>query len=221
MLLVLRGNELTATTPTAKMTTNRKFRITKSPLRLFRKSVRVASCCSLGGENWIALHVDPIRRSCGDVAAQAVFLVVRCDLLVGRVGLEQRPSPSITPQRVAGIASLFAFDHDEPHLCSRGPMCVTRCHLSVVGSEDLFDQDGTVRKLPILSVILSRTGRGVGEVHLVSLRIQHCICPKHLVMVAIISWLLNIFPLCLPVQSRRNSQRVEIRLPCSQRKRRA
>ncbi len=71
-------------------------------------------------------------------------------------------------------------------------MCVTRCHLSVVGSEDLFDQDGTVRKLPILSVILSRTGRGVGEVHLVSLRIQHCICPKHVVMIAIINRLLNI-----------------------------
>src|SRR6266481_639399 len=192
MLLVLRGNELTATTPTAKMTTNRKFRITKSPLKLFRKSVRIASSCSLGGENWIPLHVDPIRRSCGDVAAQAVFLEVRCDLLVGRVGFEQRPSPSITPQRVVGIASFFVFDHDEPNLCSRGPMCVTRRHLSVVGPEDFFDEDGAVGKLPILSVMLGRTGRGIGEVHLVSRRIQHCICPKHLVMVAIVSWLLNI-----------------------------
>src|SRR5260370_17284473 len=98
------------------MTTNRKFRITKSPLRLFRKSVRVASSCSLGGENWIALHVDPIRRSCGDVAAQAVFLVVRCDLLVGRVRLEQRPSPSITPHRVPGIAPFLAFAPHHPTL---------------------------------------------------------------------------------------------------------
>src|SRR5258708_6392375 len=192
MLLVLRGNELTATTPTAKMTTNRKFRITKSPLRLFRKSVRVASSCSLGGQNWIALHVDPICRSCGDVAAQAVFLVVRCDLLVGRVGLEQRPSPSITPQRVVGIASFFVFDHDEPHLCSRSPMCVTRCHLSVVGSEDFFDQDCAVGKLPLLSVILSRTGRGVGEVHLIALRVEHGICSERLVVVSVVAGLANV-----------------------------
>src|SRR5260370_35714966 len=80
------------------MTTNRMFRITKSPFRLFQKSVPVASCCSLGGENWIALDVGPVRRSGWEMAAQAVFLLARRDVVGGRGGFEERRSPLSAPQ---------------------------------------------------------------------------------------------------------------------------
>src|SRR5262245_46333877 len=100
------------------------------------------------------------------MTAQAVFLVINRHLLVGRVRLVERPSPSISPQRIASIASFFVFDHDEPHLCSRGPMCVPSCQLRVIASEDLFYQHGSISKLSILAVILGRARRRVREMHL-------------------------------------------------------
>src|SRR5438445_6770743 len=101
-------------TPDTKMTTSRTLRIAPSPLNRFRKSASVASRCSLGGKNWITLDVDPVRGSCGNVAAQAIFLVVRWNLLVGRIGLEKLPSPSIGQHRIVVIASFLLIISNAP-----------------------------------------------------------------------------------------------------------
>src|SRR5215470_6008936 len=71
-------------------------------------------------------------------------------------------------------------------------MRVTRRQLRVIGSVDFFHEHGAIRKLACLAVILSRSGRGVGNVHLVPLRIEHCICSKRLVIIPKISRLANI-----------------------------
>src|SRR6201997_2868391 len=127
------------------------------------------------------------------MTAQAVFFVVRCDLLIGGVGFEQCPSPSITPQRIAGIASLFVFDHDEPHFRSRSPMCVPRRQLGVISCKDLLHQYGSIRELSSLAVILSCARRCVRVVHLgVVVEIDRCIYSKLLIETSKISRLPNI-----------------------------
>ena len=78
------------------------------------------------------------------MAAEAVFLVVRCDLLVGRIGFEEGPSPAVTPKRIAAVAPFFILDHHEPDLRSRGPMRVSGRHSRMIGPEDLFHQYGSV-----------------------------------------------------------------------------
>src|SRR6267378_7991919 len=178
-------------TPDTKMRTSRTLRIAPSPLNRFRKSAPVASRCSLGGKNWITLDVDPVRRPGRDVATQAVLLVVRRDLLVGRIGLEKRPSPSIAPQWIAGVASFFVFDHDEPHFRSGSPMRVSGRHLGVIGSQDLFHQNSSIGKLSVLAVILGRIGGSVGKVHLITLGIEHRIRPERLVVVAVVTRFTN------------------------------
>src|SRR5262249_5900998 len=120
--------------PTPAMIGNIYFFITKSPFKRFRNSASFTSCCLLCGENRITLDVNPVCRLGGDVTPHAVFLVIDRHLLVGRVGLEECPSPSITPQWVIGISILVILDHDEPHLCSRGPMGIAGSQLSVIGS---------------------------------------------------------------------------------------
>ena len=47
------------------------------------------------------MDIDPVRILCRDTTAQAVFLVVSRDLLIGSIGFEKRPSPSVTPERIA------------------------------------------------------------------------------------------------------------------------
>src|SRR6267143_3366593 len=127
------------------------------------------------------------------MTAQTVFFVVSCDLLIGCVGFEECPSPSITPQRIAGIASLVVFDHDEPHFCSRSPMCVPGCQLRVISGKYLFHQYGSVRELSSLAVILSCARRCVRVVHLgVVVDIDWCIHSKRLIEISKISRLANV-----------------------------
>src|SRR5688572_7337633 len=122
----------------------------------FSKTSFVVSCCLLLGENWITLDINPVCCLRRDVAAQAISLVVSCDLLIGRIGFEKGPSPAVTPERIAGIASFFVFDHDEPLYRSRCPMRVPGRQFAVIGPEDFFDEHGSIRKLASLAVILSR-----------------------------------------------------------------
>jgi hypothetical protein len=104
---------------------------------------------SLRGENWEALDVDPFCRSRRDVARQAVLLVVRCDLLVGPVGLEQGPSPPVAPSArplrcpvifislllIASIGpvpngGLFSRQHSA-YAAGRSTICQNGCHAEV------------------------------------------------------------------------------------------
>src|SRR5262249_33971807 len=55
---------------------------------------------SLRLKNRITLHVYPVGRLSWDVTLNAVFFVVGRHLLIGCIGFEERPSPSIAPQRV-------------------------------------------------------------------------------------------------------------------------
>ena len=68
------------------------------------------------------------------MTAQAVLFEAGRDLLIGRIGFENCPSPSITPQRVIGEPILGAVDHHEPHYgLIRSPRCAACRHLGVIG----------------------------------------------------------------------------------------
>ena len=49
------------------------------------------------------------------MTAEAILFEVGCDLLIGRIGFEKCPSPSVTPQRVIWEPILGVLDHHEPH----------------------------------------------------------------------------------------------------------
>src|SRR6478672_10270116 len=103
---------------------------------MFLKTSFLTSCSLLRFEDRVALDVNPVCRLSRDVAAKAVFFEVSCDLLIGRVGLEERPSPSIAPQRIAGMASFLVFDHHEPDFGSRSPMYVPGRQFPVISCID-------------------------------------------------------------------------------------
>src|SRR5215472_15259011 len=123
-------------------------------------------------ENRVALHVYPVGGLSGNMTTLAVLLVVSRDLLIGCVGLEKCPSPSITPERVVRKAVLIVLDHDEPHFGFRGPMCITGRHRAMISSKDFLHQNRSIRELPVLSVVLGGTWRCVGHMHLLALRIE-------------------------------------------------
>src|SRR5262249_16416524 len=133
---------------------------------MFLKTSLLASCSLLRFEDRVTLDVNPVGCLRRDVAAKAVFFKVSCDLVIGGVGLEKCPSPSIPPQRIAGMASFFVFDHHEPHFRSRGPMYVPGRHFPVICCIDFFNQDGSLSKLPVFAVVLSRARRCVCVVQL-------------------------------------------------------
>src|SRR5215467_8488443 len=89
-------------------------------------------------EDWVSLHVYPVGWLGRNMTTQAVFLVIRRDLLIRCIRFEKCPSPSITPQRSVGVPILVVLDHHEPHFCSSGPVCVPGCHLRVISRKDLF-----------------------------------------------------------------------------------
>src|SRR5580658_2131838 len=127
------------------------------------------------------------------MTAQTVFLVVRCDLLIGCVGFEECPSPSIAPERVIGVPVLVVFDHDEPHFRCCSPMCVPGGQLRVISCKDLFHQYGSVREFSILAVVLSCAWRCVRVVHLgVVVEIDRCIHSKLLIEISKISRLADV-----------------------------
>lgn len=79
-------------------------------------------------------------------------------------------------------------------------MCVPRRHLSVSRSENLFHQHGSIHKLPVLAEILDAARRRVGEVHLISLRVEHRIRSKRLVVGPVVG-LANVFRLVDQIES--------------------
>src|SRR4030095_8290860 len=189
LVLTSSSNDIAATRPTPPMIASRYFFITKSPfitkifLDRFSKTSFVASCCLLRGENRITLDINPVCCLRRDVAAQGIYFEVSCDLFIGRIGFEKGPSPAVTPERIAGIASFFVFDHDEPHFGSRGPMPLPGRQCAVIGPEDFFDEYGSIRELASLAVILSRARRSVGVVALPPLfartATRHWYCTEH------------------------------------------
>src|SRR5215813_3014232 len=131
--------------------------------------VSALDCCLLRGDNRISLDVHPIGTSCWDVTPQAIFFVVSRYLLVRGVGLEQRPRPSIAPERVPRVASFFVLDHHEPDLRARGPVRVACGHLSVIASKYFLHENRSVSELSGLTIDFSGAGRCVSDMHLVSL----------------------------------------------------
>jgi hypothetical protein len=85
------------------------------------------------------LYVYPVGGLTWNMTAQAVLFEAGCDLLIGRIGFEKCPSPSITPQRVIREPILGVLDHHELHYgLIRSPTCVACRHLGVIGRERFF-----------------------------------------------------------------------------------
>src|SRR4051812_3454680 len=128
------------------------------------------------------------------MAAEAVLFETGCDLLIRRIGFEKRPSPSIPPQRVVWEPIFGVLDHHEPHYgLIRSPTGVTCRHLGVIGCERFFNEYGSIGELAVLSVILSRARRSIGDVHFsVTVRTCGSIGSEKLVKVSIVRWLSNI-----------------------------
>src|SRR3954466_4254462 len=128
------------------------------------------------------------------MTAEAVLFEAGCDLLIRRIGFEECPSPSITPQRVIGEPILGVLDHHEPHYgLIRGPTGVACRHLGVIGRECFFNKYGSIGKLAVFSVILSCTRRSIGDVHLsVTIGTGGSVGSEKLVKVPIVRWLANI-----------------------------
>ena len=128
------------------------------------------------------------------MTAEAVLFKAGCDLLIGRIGFEKCPSPSITPQRVIGEPVFAVLDHHEPHYgLIRSPTGVACSHLSVIGRERFFNEYGSIGELAVLSVILSRARRSIGDVHFsVTVGTGGSIGSEKLVKVSNVSWLANI-----------------------------
>src|SRR5437763_9292708 len=127
------------------------------------------------------------------MTAEAILFVVGCDLLIGRIGFEKGPAPSITPQRVIGELMLGVLDHHEPDDGIRSPTRITCRKFGVIGHECFFNKYGSIGELAVLSIILSRTGRSVGNVHFsVAIGTGGSVGSEKLVKVSNVRWLANI-----------------------------
>src|SRR5262249_28808389 len=157
-----------------------------------RRSALVAHCLLLRGENWITLHINPICSSRRNVAAQAIFLVVGCNLLVGSGGVVESPAPAIAPQWIARIAAFLVLNHHEPDLGSRSPVGVAGCHLCVIGSEHFFHEDRSICELSRLAIVLGCAKGCVSDMHLVSLRIENHVRSDRLISIPVVWWLPNV-----------------------------
>src|SRR5215471_17033384 len=116
-------------------------------------------------QDGISVNVNPVGGLRGDVAPQAIGVVVGRGGLERLVRVEPRPSPPVAPQRVAGVCALAVFHHDEPALELVGMAYCAGGHLVGRGLEDLFHQNGAVREVPRLSVGVDRPWRCVDGVH--------------------------------------------------------
>src|SRR5260370_36819608 len=97
----------------------------------------------------------------------AIFLEVSRHLLVGCVGLEECPSPSIAPQTTLCESVLFVLDHYEPLNHCLSPIRITCGHLPVISCENSFYQYGSTCKLSILPLLLTRARRREHHVQLI------------------------------------------------------
>jgi hypothetical protein len=103
-------------------------------------------------QDGVSVRVNPIGGLGGHVASLAIGMVVGRGGLERLVRVEPRPSPSVAPQRVAGVRSLAVSHHDEPALELVGVAYCAGGHLVRRGREDLFHQNGAVREVPRLPV---------------------------------------------------------------------
>src|ERR1700757_1921010 len=128
------------------------------------------------------------------MTAETVLFEAGCDLLIRRIGFEKCPSPSITPQRVIWEPIFGVLDHHKPHYgVIRSPTCVACRHLGMIGRERFFDEYGSIGKLAVFSVILSRSRRSIGDVHFsVTIGTGGSVSSEKLVKVSNVSWLANI-----------------------------
>src|SRR3954465_2975826 len=127
------------------------------------------------------------------MTAEAIFFEARCDLFIGRIGFEECPSPSIAPQRVIWEPIFGILDHYEPHNGVLRPARLPRRPLGMVSRERFFDEHSSIGELPVLSVILSRARRRIGDVHLsFTVGTSGRIGSEELVKVSDVSWLANI-----------------------------
>lgn len=108
------------------------------------------------------MDVNPVCCSRWDMTPQAVFPEVSRNLFIGCIGLEQRASPTVAPERTVGVPPFFVLDHYEPDFRPRGPMRVAGGHLCVIRAEHFLDQDCTVRKPPPRSSIYANAGPMTG-----------------------------------------------------------
>src|SRR5499426_4880396 len=116
-------------------------------------------------QDGISVHVNPVGGLGGHVAPLAIGMVVRRGGLERLVRVEPRPSPPVAPQRVARVRSLAVSHHDEPALELVGVAYCAGGHLVRRGREDLFHQNGAVRKVPRLPVGVDRSRGCVDGVH--------------------------------------------------------
>src|SRR5512147_2057563 len=127
------------------------------------------------------------------MTAKAILFVAGCDLLIRRIGFEKCPAPSITPQRVIREPVLGVLDHHEPDDGVRSPMRITSRKVGVIGHECFFNEYGSIGELAVLSIILSRTRRSVGNVHFsVTVGTGGSIGSEILISVSNVHWLANI-----------------------------
>src|SRR5262249_49873652 len=153
----------------ATMITHRYFCIAIL-LKAFSKPISASTFWLFRFEDRVTLHVHPVARLSRNMAPKTIFFVIGGDLLIGRIRVEERPSPSIAPKWVVGVPILFVFDHDEPYFGLGGPMCVTCGHRAMISAKYLFHQNRSVSKLAILPVVLCGARRCIRDVHLLSLR---------------------------------------------------
>src|SRR5258708_24260332 len=139
------------------------------------------------------------------MTAQTVLLEVDGHLFVWRIGFVKRPAPAVTPEGIARVSPFFIFDHDEPHFCSRCPMGIAGCHLRMFRSVDLLHQDGTVRELFVIAVVLRCTGGSVCKVHLIPFWIEDCVGSERLVLVSVVFGLRDVARLVDRKSTRLNS----------------
>src|SRR5262249_15984652 len=98
----------------------------------------------------IPRRVDPVGGLRGLGTANAVFLVVGRRRLHRVAGVEPRPAPAVSPERVAGMAVRAVPHHHEPALQLVGVAHGARRHRGGRGRVDLLHQHRPVGEVPVL-----------------------------------------------------------------------
>src|SRR4029077_314116 len=109
------------------------------------KSTRLAD--TFGPQRWIPAHVDPFGGLCRYMTAAAISLVIGRRSLRRIPGIEPGPSPTFTPEPVAGMPPRGVPDHDEPPLQDVRVAYRSGGHGRGGRLEHLFDEDRAVREM--------------------------------------------------------------------------
>src|SRR5258708_39659200 len=80
-------------------------------------------------------------------------------------------------------------------------MGVAGRNLRMFRSVDLLHQDGTVRELFVIAVVLRCTGRSVRKVHLIPFWIEDCVGSERLVLVSVVFGLRDVARLVDEIES--------------------